>query len=495
MDYIPQADVSQTLHFVTTPGVGSPFTPQGTRIGEMQGARMGCFGSILHMVGTFNKRVVAGISHSPVDGHWSILNRSQVLTTNLGSSEVSLVTGESKRRWAALAHAAWWPAAVLIIVQTANGMWYMPQITFFPIYLQEQLGLTTGLIATVIAGAQVAGMVAALAGGTATGMLGSKWVLVCGLVLAGVGSLAFQTSSLWLVFVLWLFGGAGLALITVGGASYLTRLSSRGSLGMLAAMYALSMTVGGLIGIPIAGAIIMRSGYRAFGFAETALITGAALVAVIFMVYSKDRIAQPASLRRFWANALPVARQRNVQLILGLRCLPTIFYGMLTVLVPLLLNGLSGNKATVAAYGTTSLIVAAAAQLSAGRAADRWGARGPTLVAYTCVIISGLGLAATSGTVWGLFVFGVAGVAAAWSLSALMYVWVSDGVPKAEHASSFGLLHAVWSLSMIAGALLGGWLARSAPGLPFLIVGLVNVASVFLTLVFYTRPVARLAAR
>ena len=404
-----------------------------------------------------------------------------------------MVTGESNRKWAALAHAAWWPAAVLIIVQTANGVWYMPQITFFPIYLQEQVGLVTGAIAAVIAGAQVAGMIAALAGGTVTGTLGSKWVLVCGLALAGLGSLAFQTTTVWLVFVLWLIGGAGLALITVGGASYLTRLSVRRSLGMLAAAYALSMTVGGSIGNPVAGAIIQRYGFRVFGFAETTLIAAAAVVAVLFMVYLKDRVAQPASLRAFWTDALPVARQRNVQRVIGLRCLPTIFYGMLTVLVPLLLNSLSGSKAMVAAYGTTSLIVAAAAQLSAGRAADRWGARGPTLVAYSCVIISGLGLAATAGTVWGVFLFGVTGVAAAWSLSALMYVWVSDGVPKAEHASSFGLLHAVWSLSMIAGSLVGGLLSRSVPGLPFLIAGLLNVGSLFLTMAFYARPRARVA--
>jgi DHA1 family bicyclomycin/chloramphenicol resistance-like MFS transporter len=164
---------------------------------------------------------------------------------------------------------------------------------------------------------------------------------------------------------------------------------------------------------------------------------------------------------------------------------------MLTVLIPVLLNGLSGNKLVVAAYATTNLIVASVAQLSAGRAADRWGARGPTLVAYTAIILAGLGLAATVNTVWGLFIFGVLGVAAAWSLSTLMYVWVKDGVAQSEHASSFGLLHAVWSLSMIAGSLLGGSLVRTFPGLPFLIAGLLNVGSLFLALAYYARPNAR----
>jgi MFS family permease len=179
-----------------------------------------------------------------------------------------------------------------------------------------------------------------------------------------------------------------------------------------------------------------------------------------------------------------------VRLLMGLRCLPTVFYGMLTLLVSLLLNNLTGDKALVAAYGTATLILASASQLAAGRAADRWGGRGPTLVAYSAIVLSGIGLAITAGTVWGLFLFGVLGVAAAWSLSTLMYVWVADGVPKPEHASAFGLLHAVWSISMITGSLLGGWLVTKATGLPFLVAGLLNVGAIFLAPAYYGRLTA-----
>jgi MFS family permease len=212
------------------------------------------------------------------------------------------------------------------------------------------------------------------------------------------------------------------------------------------------------------------------------------------MIYLQDRSAERVSLRVFWSGALAMLRRAKVRQLLGLRCLPTIFYGMLTVLIPVLLNHLSGNKLVVAAYATTNLIVASAAQLVAGRAADRWGARRPTLIAYSAVILAGLGLAVTVNTVWGLFVFGVLGVAAAWSLSTLMYVWVKDGVAQPEHASSFGLSHAVWSLSMITGSLLGGALVRTFPGLPFLVAGLLNVGSLFLALAYYARPDARNAS-
>jgi len=102
------------------------------------------------------------------------------------------------------------------------------------------------------------------------------------------------------------------------------------------------------------------------------------------------------------------------------------------------------------------------------------------------MIFSGLGLAATAGTVWGLFGFGVLGIAAAWSLSTLMYVWVNDGVAKADHPATFGLLHAVWSVSMITGSVLAGWFAEGLPGLPFLIAGLFNIASLFLISSYYS---------
>jgi MFS transporter, DHA1 family, inner membrane transport protein len=399
-------------------------------------------------------------------------------------------TGELRLKWVIWRSAAWWPAVLLVLVQSINGMWYMPQLSFFPVYLQE-LGLPPAAIGGIVAGGQLAGMAVALLGGWVTGMLGSKWVLVCGLALSGVASLVFQIHTAWLAAVLWFIGGAGLALITVGGASYLTRVGMRGTLGMLAAFYALSMTVGGAIGTPIAGVIIERRGFSAFGWAETAVIAIAGVLATIFMIYLQDRTPERASLRVFWSGALAMLRRVKMRQLLGLRCLPTIFYGMLTVLIPVLLNSLSGNKLLVAAYATTNLVVASAAQLLAGRAADRWGARRPTLIAYSAVILAGLGLAVTVSTVWGLFIFGVLGVAAAWSLSTLMYVWVKDGVAQPEHASSFGLLHAVWSLSMITGSLLGGALVRTFPGLPFLVAGLLNIGSLFLALAYYARPAAQ----
>jgi len=398
---------------------------------------------------------------------------------------MSLPDSDTQRQTLRAGNAAWQPAMVLIFAQMTNDVRGMPQFAFFLIYLQEQLGLAPVTISTLVAGAQIAGTVAALLGGALTARVGSKWVIVCGFLLAGISSLVFQMQGFWWVALLWLIGGSGGALITVGGASYLTRLSAQGALGILAALYALSMTAGGAIGHPIAGVLIERYGFGTFGWVGIGLAVVSVLIATLGLTNLHDYAPVPVSLHRFGSSLLLMLQQQKMRLLIGLRGLPTLYYGMLTVLIPLLINDLSGNKVTVAAYGTTSLIVASVAQLLAGKAADRWGAMRPTLVAYTILIVTGLGLFLGVGSVAWLFGCGVLGIAAAWSLSTLLYVWVADGIAKDEHAATFGLLHAIWGLCMIGGTLLGGWLVRLTPGLPFLVLGLGNIGACCLAIVYY----------
>jgi MFS family permease len=282
-----------------------------------------------------------------------------------------------------------------------------------------------------------------------------------------------------------------MALVTVGGASYLTRLSARGTLGVLAALYALSMTVGGAAGSPLAGILIEQYGYKALGTAAIAVSAITILVVTFWMVNLGDQSAQVVPTAKPKGSSLALIGLSKVRLLIGLRGLPTLFYGMLIVLIPLSINQLAQSKVTVAAYGTTSLIVASAAQLLAGKAADRWGAFRPTLVAYVILILTGLCLFLGANSLLAVFLFGVLGIAAAWSLSTLMYIWVSDGIPKEDHPATFGLLHAVWSLCMIGGAMLGGWLVRFAPGLPFLVLGLSLIFAPLIAALYYQDPLKR----
>jgi hypothetical protein len=126
-------------------------------------------------------------------------------------------------------------------------------------------------------------------------------------------------------------------------------------------------------------------------------------------------------------------RQPHVILIIGMRGLATINYGMLTVLIPLLLNQTAKNIYLVASYAASMLIVASFIQFLAGRAADKWGAR----LAHNHQFWR-------HGRVWVYLVWGNAfcsscylSVASSamppWALSSLMYLWVADFVTNDHH--------------------------------------------------------------
>jgi MFS family permease len=389
-----------------------------------------------------------------------------------------------QRGWRRLAAAPAWPMFSLLLIQFGGGAWILTQLAFLPIYLEERLHYAPIVIGMVIAIGQAAGMVAALLGGELTDTLGSKRVLAFGLLCGMVATLVFQTELPLLIAVLWGLAGVAGTMQTLGGSSYLTRATDPRRIGLFSAFYALSFMLGGALGNPLAGRLLDTAGFRTYGLVGLAVV-GAMLLAATFLLPAQTSAAPGGAARRARGNLLELACRPEVRLLIGLRFLPTLYYGMALLLIPLQINHLAGNKTTVALYGTVSLVIASAAQLLAGRLADRFGHRWPTLICYGALIVAALGLALTFGQLWGVFVFGVLGLAAAWALATLIFCLVSDGVPRPEHGRAFGLLHATWSIAMIGGSVLGGGLTRIAAGLPFLVVGLANVASLALTLAFF----------
>ncbi|NLE43863.1 MAG: MFS transporter [Chloroflexi bacterium] len=92
------------------------------------------------------------------------------------------MTARVRARWNGLTAATWWPVVPLLLVQTLSGIVYMPQITFFPIYLEERLGFATVTISALVSGGQIAGMIAGTIAGFLSDVLGGKWMLVLGLL-------------------------------------------------------------------------------------------------------------------------------------------------------------------------------------------------------------------------------------------------------------------------------------------------------------------------
>ncbi len=383
-----------------------------------------------------------------------------------------------------------WPVLLLLCAQLLAGIIISPMRSFFPIYATEQLAYTAAAASAIVAIGQLVGMVTSLVGGTLSDSLGHKWTLALGLAASAGGSLLYLTHASWLVVGLWILGVIGLTFITLGGQSYLNAAVGKANLGALSALYNWGFTLGGALSSPGAGWLLDRYGFGALGWALVVVsLMGTAIAGALPSQEHTDADAQ-ATGRRLFAGYGAIVR-RPVILVLGmLRFLPTCYYGMAMVLLPLLIKARAGSNTVVALYTTISLIVASLTQIVAGRAADRWGRRRPTLITYGVLVAATIGAAFAAETLWSIYVFGILGVSAAWALSTLMPTLVAEAAPVEEHGRIFGVLHLLWNAGMIVGSLIGGALVGIAAGLPFAVTTISNIGAFILALLFF-RLVAR----
>lgn len=373
------------------------------------------------------------------------------------------------------------PIIVLIVTQIILGMREIPQSAFFLVYLQTaQLSPVT--IASITSTAQVTGTLAALVGGVLTARYGHKRVFVLGLLVTALNSLVFQLDQFWLITLLWALGGAGSAVANIGSSSYLTALGSHTAMGVISALFVLSTTIGGTLGNPGAGYLITHYDYAFFGWVMLAIII--VMCVLVYRLLPDVRVssgaASTATLPTMTLLASPAIRA-----IVVMRACATLFYGMMLVLVPLILHQRTDDVNVVASYTSLTLIAASVVQFLAGRAADRWGARLPTLSMFATMVVCGVCLGVLPHTPSMLMVVGVTSIACAWALSALMFVWIRDGVATALHPPLFGLLYAVWSISMIVGSVVGSWLYEQWLGTPFLVFGVLNLLACAVVIRFY----------
>jgi len=397
-----------------------------------------------------------------------------------------ILKARERKGWAAVVQTQGWPVVLLLIVQLLSGIVLTPQRSFFPIYVEEQLGYTAVLISAFVTMGQLLGMVASAIGGMLCDVLGRKWTLVLGLTGFVFGSLIYLVRVPWLVASLWAVSCLGLGFHALGGQSYLIDAAGPEHLGLISALFHWGYTIGGALSSPGAGLVLDKQGFGVFGLALLALSLATAVGTLAFLPRLRGkRGADPLVLSKSLFGYGDVIR-RPVMVVLGLlRFLPTCYYGMATVLNPLLINRMAGNKTAVSLYATLSLTLATLGQVVAGRAADRLGRRRPTLVAFGVLIISIVGQAGFATHLWSFYTFGVLGICAAWSLATLLPCLVSDAAAAEERGRVLGMLEVLWNVGMMVGALTGGALVELAMGLPFFVAAVLNLGAIVLAVSFF----------
>jgi len=384
----------------------------------------------------------------------------------------------------------WQLIAPLLAVQVLVGAAGMPARSFFPIYLEEKLLLATVVVSILVAARQVAGMISAVIGGSLADTLGPKLTLIIGLSGYVAANATFLVRPLWLIALLWCVSGLAMSLHTLGGMSYLIASTEPNQRGTFSALYSWGVPLGSALISPGLGVVLDRRGYSTFGLILIGAMGLAFIVAAVFLKGARGtRPSSGFSLIQTLKGYSTIVQRPLVGLLGMLRFLPTCYYGMSSVVIPLLVYRLAGNKTSVAIYSAASQILAALAQILVGRAADRWGRKWPQIGLMALMVGSAIGLAAFSRHVWSFYVFGILGNCAAWSLSVLLPCLVADTTAENESGRVLGTLHVLWNAGMIVGPLIGA-LVDISVALPFVITGALNLIGIGLAAKFFTMAAA-----
>lgn len=360
----------------------------------------------------------------------------------------------------------------LCLVCFLNHFLIAPFSSLFPVYVEadlQRLPWFTGYLRGIML---ALGGVFAIVAGRMCDVLGRKATLLLGLAGSLLTGLVFRTvDPLGLTGLIFLMGAAT-GLWSTAGQSYLIGSVGPRRLGLGGALYFLSNTAGNSLGSLVTGLIKAHWSFAQIGLGMVAALVVLLAVGVVLLPGGDRKrghhTAGSTERSGLWAAYQPLLARREVHLLIGLRYMITTFWGMASLLLPLLIYRVSQSASMPAFYAAVSLAAAAACQLLTGLLTDRYGRTGPLLIATAGVALSALGLALFQGVLPGLFLCGTALTGTAWAVSTIIPRLMSDVARAEEKNRLVGLTHLVWSGAMVTGSIAGGLLVEVEPALPFL---------------------------
>ena len=357
----------------------------------------------------------------------------------------------------------------LCLVYFLSSFVTSPFSALFPVYVEadlERLPWFTGYLRALML---VLGGLFAVVSGRLCDLLGLKATLLLGLGGSLLTGLVFRAvDPLFLSLLIFAMGVASGPWSTAGQSYLITSIDAR-RLGLGGALYFLSNTAGNSLGSLATGFIKERWTFPEIGAAMTVAQGGVFLLALLLLPGGSAPPAASKTRPRLalWSAYRPLLRKRNVHLLIGLRYMITSFWGMASLLMPLLIYRVSNSESMPAYYASLSLAVAAACQLLTGFLCDRFGRRWPLLISAAGILLSALGLALFWQSLPGLFLFGTSLTGTAWAVSTLIPKLINDVADPGEKNLLVGLGHMVWSAAMVTGSIVGGLLIEVHPSIPF----------------------------
>lgn len=306
------------------------------------------------------------------------------------------------------------------------------------------------LVAAYGAGAVISG----IPSGLLTVRIGPKRTVIIGLILFAAATLAFALgSSAWSLGAARFTQGAASAITWCGALAWLTLATPRAQRGKALGIVFSFAVLGFVIG-PAVGAAAHLSSIRTTFTVMAVTIVGVAAFASSFPA-GRQETRQPRALHRMFHDT-------TLLVAVWLTVVPSLFFGVADLLVPLALDEAAWGAVAIAA----TFIVAALAEIALapaiGAFSDRRGRLTPIRLGLILVTAVALSLAlATSPYLIAVLVTGASvAVSVIYTPSTAL---ISDCAERSQvpQGLAFGVMNSMWASGVMVGPLLGGAIAQA----------------------------------
>ncbi|MEI7759887.1 MAG: MFS transporter [Thermoleophilia bacterium] len=306
------------------------------------------------------------------------------------------------------------------------------------------------LLAAYGAGAVISG----IPSGILAVRLGPKRTVITGLILFAAATLAFALgSSAWSLEAARFAQGAASAITWCGALAWLTLATPRAQRGKALGIVFSFAVLGFVIG-PAVGAAAHLSSIRTTFTVLAVAIVGVTVFASSFPA-GRQEARQPRALRR-------MLHDTTLLVAVWLTVVPSLFFGVADLLVPLALDEAAWGAIAIAATFIVAALAEVALAPAIGAFSDRRGRLLPIRLGLLLVTAAALILAlATSPYLIAVLVTGASvAVSVIYTPSTAL---ISDRAERSQvpQGLAFGVMNSMWASGVMVGPLLGGAIAQA----------------------------------